>query len=133
MNRRRHRRYDFQNIKRRFWVNPIFTWRNISGFFVNLIEEMRKDDREMYFRWKRIVWFLIIEPYVFQQNVFMWIYRVNKNALIICLILQVLSYITRCIRPLGWIASTGYTKKNTNFGQPICVKERLAVTLRQLH
>ena len=47
---------------------------------------------------------------MFQQNVFMWIYRVNKNGLVIHLILQVLSYVTRCIRPLGSIASTGYTK-----------------------
>ena len=51
---RRHRR-DFQNVRRRFWVNPTFTQRNVSGFFVNLTEEMRKDDREMYFRYKIIV------------------------------------------------------------------------------
>ena len=48
---RRHSR-DFQNVWRRFWVNPTFTQRNVSGFFVNLIEEMRKDDREIYFRYK---------------------------------------------------------------------------------
>ena len=46
---RRHRR-DFQNFRCRFWINPVFTQRNASGFFMNLIEEMRKDDREMYFR-----------------------------------------------------------------------------------
>ena len=50
INRRHHRRYDFQNVRRRFWVNPIFTRKNVSGFFVNLTEEMRKDDREMCFR-----------------------------------------------------------------------------------
>ena len=50
INRRHHRRYDFQNVRRRFWVNPIFTRRNVSAFFVNLTEEMRKDDREMCFR-----------------------------------------------------------------------------------
>ena len=46
------RRYDFQNARRIFWVNPIFTRRNVSGFFVNLIEEMRKDDRENVFQVK---------------------------------------------------------------------------------
>ena len=50
INRRHHRRYDFQNVRRRFWVNPIFTRRNVSVFFVNLIQEMPKGDREMYFR-----------------------------------------------------------------------------------
>ena len=50
INRRRRRRYDFQNVRRRFWVNPIFTRRNVSVFFVNLIQEMRKGDRDMYFR-----------------------------------------------------------------------------------
>ena len=50
INRRRPRRYDFQNVRRRFWVNLIFTRRNISGFFVNVIEEIQKDGREMYFR-----------------------------------------------------------------------------------
>ena len=50
INRNRRRRYDFRNVRRRFWVNPIFTRRNVSGFFLNLIEEIRKDDREMYFR-----------------------------------------------------------------------------------
>ena len=55
INRRRRRRYDFQNVKRRFWINLIFTRRNVSGFFVNLIEEMRKDNREMYFGKKIIV------------------------------------------------------------------------------
>ena len=46
----------------------------------------------------------------FNRNVFMWIYRVKKNVLVIHLILQVLSNVNRCIRPLGSIASTGYTK-----------------------
>ena len=50
INRRCRRKYDFQNVRRRFWMNPIFTQKNVSEFFVNLIEEMRKDDREMYFR-----------------------------------------------------------------------------------
>ena len=50
INRRHRRRYDFQNVRRRFWVNPIFTRRNVSVFFVNLIQEMPKGDREMYFR-----------------------------------------------------------------------------------
>ena len=50
INRRRRRRFDFQNVRRRFWVNPIFTRRNVSVFFVNLIQEMRKGDRQMYFR-----------------------------------------------------------------------------------
>ena len=50
INRRPRRRYDFQNVRRRFWVNPIFTRRNVSVFFVNLIQEMPKGDREMYFR-----------------------------------------------------------------------------------
>ena len=50
INRRRRSRYDFQNVRRRFWVNPIFTRRNVSVFFVNLIQEMRKGDRQMYFR-----------------------------------------------------------------------------------
>ena len=45
INRGRRRRYDFQNVGRRFWVNPIYTQRNVSGFFVNLVDEMRKDDR----------------------------------------------------------------------------------------
>ena len=45
INRRCRRRYDFKNFSRRFWVNPIFTRRNVSVFFVNLTEEMRKDDR----------------------------------------------------------------------------------------
>ena len=49
INRRRCRGYDFQNVRRRFWVNPIFTRRNVSRFFVNLTEEMRKGNREMYF------------------------------------------------------------------------------------
>ena len=40
INRRRRRRFDFQNVRRRFWVNPIFTRRNVSVFFVNLIQEM---------------------------------------------------------------------------------------------
>ena len=40
INRRRRSRYDFQNVRRRFWVNPIFTRRNVSVFFVNLIQEM---------------------------------------------------------------------------------------------
>ena len=50
INRRRYRIYDFQNFRRRFWVNHIFTQKNVSGFLVNLIKEMQKDDREMYFR-----------------------------------------------------------------------------------
>ena len=50
INRRRRRRFDFQNVRRRFWVNPIFTRRNVSVFFVNQIQEMRKGDRDMYFR-----------------------------------------------------------------------------------
>ena len=68
----------------------------------------------------------------FKRYAFIWIYRVNKNALVIDLILQVLLYVTRYIRPLDSIASTGYTKKNTNFRQPICVKEKLGVALRYL-
>ena len=68
----------------------------------------------------------------FKRYAFIWIYRVNKNALVIDLILQVLLYVTRYIRSLDSIASTGYTKKNTNFWQPICVKEKLGVALRYL-
>ena len=45
INRCCRRRYDFQNVRRRFWVNPVFTQRNVSGLLVNLIEEMQKDDR----------------------------------------------------------------------------------------
>ena len=50
INRRRRRRYDFRNVRRRFWINSVFSRRNVSVFFVNLTEEMRKDDREIYFR-----------------------------------------------------------------------------------
>ena len=49
INRRRRKRYNSQNVRRRFWVNPIFMRRNASGFLVNLIEEMRKEDSETYF------------------------------------------------------------------------------------
>ena len=49
INRRRHKRYNSQNVRRRFWVNPIFMRRNASGFLVNLIEEMRKEDSQTYF------------------------------------------------------------------------------------
>ena len=46
----------------------------------------------------------------FNRNVFMKFHSVIKNALVIHLILQVLSFVSRCIRPLGSIASTCYTK-----------------------
>ena len=42
INRPHHRTYDFKNVRHRFWVNPIFIRRNVSGFFMNLIEEMQK-------------------------------------------------------------------------------------------
>ena len=46
--------------------------------------------------------------------------------------LQVLSYVTRCIRPLGLIASTGNTKTKYQLSTTSLCEERLAVTLRYL-
>ena len=52
INMRHSRRYDFQNARRRFEVIPIFTRRNVPGFFVNLIEKMQKDGRGDVFQVK---------------------------------------------------------------------------------
>ena len=46
--------------------------------------------------------------------------------------LQVLSYVTGCIRPLGLIASTGNTKTKHQLSTTNLCEERLAVTLRYL-
>ena len=46
--------------------------------------------------------------------------------------LQVLSYVTRCIRPLALIASTGNTKTKHQLSTTNLCEERLAVTLRYL-
>ena len=54
--------------------------------------------------------FWLLNQICFSRNVFLWIYRVNKNSVVTHLILQVLSYVTRCIRPYGSIASTDYTQ-----------------------
>ena len=63
----------------------------------------------------------------------MRIYRVNKNALAIHVILQVLL----CMSPdvfdhMAQLLQPVIQKQNTNFRQPIFVKERLVVTLRCL-
>ena len=54
--------------------------------------------------------FWLLNRMSFNKNAFMWLYKVKKNGLVIYLILKVLSHVTRCIRPLDSIASTGYTK-----------------------
>ena len=52
INRRHRRRYVFQNLY--ILVKSYFYAKKCSGFFVNLIVEMQKDYREIYFMQKII-------------------------------------------------------------------------------